>query len=202
MGTTKTNVINLALQLCGAGRVDAVEDSNAALEVDVIYADIKDAELRANAWGFAKKRENIAAHAIVPAFNYQKAFPLPSDYLRYLKPARAGLDWQVEVHQGVLAILTNQDTGPLQLRYIYRAPENMFDALFTVMLSCALAWQVVESITQSNSKRDAIRERYIDYRREARRLNAFEKIPDKQPVDSWISGMQSGRLVDSDWGEE
>ena len=70
------------------------------------------------------------------------------------------------------------------------------------MLGCSLGWQIAERVTQSNSKRDAMRERYIDIRREARRLNAFERVPDKYPIDEWVTGLQVGQLAGIDWGEQ
>jgi len=202
MPATKLNIINLALQHVGAARVGAVEDSELALEADQSYPFIRDAELRANAWGFAQKRVAIPAHAVAPAFDFLRAFPLPSDYLRLIKPVRQDLDWRIEHHEGAVSILTNQDAAPLRLRYIYRAPEATFDPLFVMMVSCALAWQIAERVTQSNSKRDAMKDKYMEYKKEARRLNAFERVPDKQPLDTWITGRLTGGLADIDWGEQ
>ena len=199
---TRIQIINLALQNVGAARVGSVEDSELAIEANQSYDVIRDVELRANAWGFASKRLNIPAHATAPAFEFLKAYPIPSDLLRILFPVRQNLDWRVENHEGVTAILTNQDSSPLRLRYIYRASEALFDPLFTLMLGCSLGWQIAERVTQSNSKRDAMRERYIDIRREARRLNAFERVPDKYPIDEWVTGLQVGQLAGIDWGEQ
>lgn len=202
MAATRLNIINLALQHVGAARVRAIEDSELAAEADQAYPFIRDAELRANAWGFAQKRVNSAAHAVAPDFDFTRAYPLPDDYIRIIKPVRQDLDWRIEHHEGTLAILTNQDAPPLRLRYIYRAPESAFDPLFIMMLSCALGWQIAERVTQSNSKRDALKDKYLEFRKEARRLNAFERVPDKQPLDTWITGRLTGGLADIDWGEQ
>lgn len=199
---TKLQIINLALQNVGAARVGSVEESELAIEANASYDVVRDVELRANAWGFALKRVNIAAHAEAPAFEFERAFPLPADALRIIHPVRHDLDWRIESHVGVTSILTNQDASPLRLRYICRASEGAFDPVFTLMLACSLGWQIAERVTQSNSKREAIRQRYIDLRREARRLNAFERVPDKYPIDSWISGMSTGQLAGVDWGEQ
>lgn len=202
MAATRLNIINLALQHVGASRVGSIEDSELAAEADQSYPFIRDAELRANAWGFAQKRVNLAASAVAPAFEFLKAYPLPDDYLRVIKPVRQDLDWRIEYHEGALAILTNQDAAPLRFRYIYRASEALFDPLFVMMLSCSLGWQIAERVTQSNSKRDAMKDKYTEYRKEARRLNAFERVPDKQPLDTWITGRLTGGLADIDWGEQ
>ncbi len=199
---SKIQIINLALQNVGAARIGAVEDSELGIEASAAYDIIRDAELRANAWGFAVTRKNISAHSIAPAFEFERAFPLPVDALRIVHPVRQDLDWRIEDHEGVTAILTNQDASPLQLRYVFRASEARFDPLFTLMLACAIGWQIAERVTQSNSKRDAIRQRYIDVRKEARRLNAFERVPDKYPLDTWVSGMSVGQFAGVDWGEQ
>ena len=199
---TRLEIIKLALQHVGAARIGAIEDSELATEVNESYEPVRDAEIRANAWGFAKRRQNVGVHAMAPAFGFLYAYPVPTDCLRILKPVRQNLDWSTEYHEGVLAILTNQDSAPLRLQYLARVPEALFDPLFTMMVSCALGWQIAERVTQSNSKRDALRQKYIDYRREARRLNAFERVPDKQPLDTWVTGMRTGQLVDVEWGEQ
>ncbi len=36
----------------------------------------------------------------------------------------------------------------------------------------------------------------------ARRMNAIEIGPFKQPVDEWLSARRTGQLVNSEWGEE
>ncbi|MBK8270531.1 MAG: hypothetical protein IPK83_20425 [Planctomycetes bacterium] len=199
---SRLGIINLALQNVGAARVGAVEDSELSVEANQSYDTIRDVELRANAWGFASKRVNVAAHSVAPAFDFLKAYPLPVDCLRVLFPVRQNLDWRIENHEGAVSILTNQDSSPLRLRYISRASEALFDPLFTLMLGCALGWQIAERVTQSNSKRDAMRQRYTDIRREARRLNAFERVPDKSPVDEWLTGLQTGQFAGVDWGEQ
>lgn len=199
---TKLQIINLALQNVGAARVGAIEDSELAIEAAASYDVVRDVELRANAWGFASTRAHIAAHAQAPAFEFLRAFPVPADALRIIHPVRQDLDWRIESHLGAVCILTNQDASPLQLRYVFRASEGAFDPIFTLMLACSLGWQIAERVTQSNSKREAIRQRYIDLRKEARRLNAFERVPDKYPIDSWVSGMSIGQLAGLDWGEQ
>jgi hypothetical protein len=112
------------------------------------------------------------------------------------------LDWKVEYHEGAPAILTNEG-NVLYLRFIQRVEnEAIFDPMFVMMFAASLAWQCCEKITQSNSKKDAIEKRYRQLRLDARRMNAFEKVPDQGPVDEWITAMQTGGLADSSWAQE
>lgn len=205
MANSRVAIMNLALQLLGAPRVGAPdEDSKNAIETNACFDILRDYEQRANAWNFTLCRAVLAPSATAPAFTYAYAFPLPVNpfCLRVLLPSRTELDWKIEYHTGAPAILTNDATA-IYLRYIGRIEdEAIFDPMFTVMLACSIAWHCCETITQSNSKKAALLERYSLVRREARRMNAFEKVPDKNPVGSWVTAGMTGSLVDASWGQE
>ena len=147
-------------------------------------------------------RKILAPSAVVPAFGYGYAFPLPAECLRFLKPTQTVLDWSLESHEGSPAILTN-DGNVIYLRYVGRViDENKLDPLFVMMFAAHLARHCCEKVTQSNSKKQDMETRYQKYRLEARRGNAFEKVPDQGPVDEWITSMQTGSIVDSSWMQE
>lgn len=205
MANSRVAIMNLALQLLGAPRVGAPdEDNKNAIETNACFDILRDYEQRANAWNFTLCRAILAPSATAPAFTYAYAFPLPTDpfCLRVLLPSMTELDWKIENHLGSSAILTN-DGAALYLRYIGRMEDpTKFDPMFALMLACSIAWHCCEVITQSNSKKQAIMERYTLIRREARRMNAFEKVPDKQPIGSWVTAAMTGSLVDASWSEE
>lgn len=202
VATTKLDILNLALQACGASRVGSVNDSSLAEEADFCYSHLKRGELRQNGWAFARKRKLLPASTVVPAFGFATAFPLPTDCIRIIKPVRQNLDWVLEVHEAQLCLLTNQDSAPAQLKYIWDATENLFDPLFCEMLAYRIGWHIAEKVTQSNSKRDAIKDMYVTFRREARRINGFEKIPDKEPLSEWLTGQQVGSFAGVDFVNE
>lgn len=202
MPATKTDIINLALQSVGAARRGSEADTELSAEATFCYPFLKRGELRQNGWAFARTRKAVAANSVAPAFEFAKAFPLPVDCVRIIKPVRQNLDWVLEVHDQKLSILTNVDSGPLNLRYIWDATENLFDALFVEMLAYRIGWHIAEKVTQSNAKRDALKDMYITLRREARRMNGFEKVPDKEPLSEWVSAAQTGGFVGVDFGEQ
>ena len=158
MATSPTSICNLALQKLGSDRITSIDDltSKGAKECNACYEPMRDRELRANRWKFSLSRVILAPHATAPVFQYNSAFVLPADCLRPLFPARTGLDWKVENHQGQAAILTN-DGSSINLRYIAKITDTtLFYPLFVDALACKIAWHLCELMTQSNSKKDAL----------------------------------------------
>lgn len=203
MAISNVTICNLALQKLGQSRIVALDDDNSnARHCNVCFEPLRDRELRAAAWNFALKRASLAASATEPAFFFSYAYPLPVDCLRVNMPTRLGLDWKIEQHEGVPAILTN-DGGALEIRYIAKVTDPaQFDPIFVEMLACKIAWHLCEVITQSNTKKQALNAEYMDLKKEAKRLNAFEKTPASEPLDSWIAARQVGSLVGYEWSEE
>jgi hypothetical protein len=188
MATTVVSICNLALQKLGAQRITTLdEDSNNARHCNAIYEQMRDKELRANRWKFSICRATLAPSATEPEFDFAYAFPVPTDFLRLLPPNRTTLDWTLESVDGTQHILTN-DGDTLEIRYIKRVTDvAQFDHLFVDMLACSMALQLCEPITQSNTKKDSIKEDYKRARAEARLVNAFEQTTEDDPEDPWLA---------------
>lgn len=187
MASSEVAIANLGLQKLGAERIVSLgEDSRNARAINNCYTILRDRELRAYKWNFAKKRKTLAADAVAPGFGFLYAFTLPSDFLRLLPPARYNLDWRIENHEGANSILTN-DGSTLEIIYIHRVTDpNLFDPLFVEMLASKIAWHTCEEITQSNVKKDDAQQDYDIARLEARRINAFENISEESDQDPWL----------------
>lgn len=181
-------ICNLALQRLGAARITSVfppDDSTNARAANANYDFVRDRELRAHTWNFAKKRAILTPSAVVPLFGYEKAFPVPVDFLRLLPPARHDLDWRIESNDGRMAILTN-DGDTLEIEYVASITDpTRFDLLFVDALSLKLAWQLCEQLTQSNAKQEGIMQAYRISISEARRTNAIESVSADPPDDPW-----------------
>src|SRR4051812_44976933 len=107
MATSDVSICNLALQKLGATRIAALTDnSRNARAVAACYEQMRDRELRANPWNFAKARAQLAAAGTAPAFDYNNAFPLPTDFLRLILPQQVGLDWRMESQDNQRVILS------------------------------------------------------------------------------------------------
>lgn len=193
MAASAVAVCNIALFKLGQPPIAALtETTPAARTMNLIYVPMRDRELRAHPWSFARSRTVLAPHATAPAFDFAYAFPLPSDCLRPLPPGRFRLDWTVERHQGVTCLLTNDGTS-VNLKYIARVDDaTAFDPLFDDALACRLAYEAAEKLTQSNSKKEAAWSAYLMSMREARKANAFEQISDEAPEDDWLQARDGG----------
>jgi hypothetical protein len=185
---SEVDIANRALQKLGAERiVSLTQDNENARAVNACYDSVRDAELRSHPWNFAISRVQLAADSTAPSFGFATSYTLPSDCLRVLPPDPLynynSHDWQIEGRK----ILTN-DSGALNVRYIKRETDpNQYDAIFIEALSCKLAVELCEQLTQSNTKAQIIRDDYIRAMREARRLNAFENVSAETFEDTWIT---------------
>lgn len=185
---SEVEICNAALQKLGAKRiVELAEDSRNGRACNAAYSRLRDAELRAHTWNFAKSRASIPAAAEAPAFGKARSFPLPSDWLRMISPYPEmnsnSRDWQIEDR----AIYTN-DSAPLQIRYIKQETDpNKMDPLFREALASRMAMEMCEEITQSNTKRQLAAQDYKSAISEARRTNAIESIPAESVEDTWIT---------------
>ena len=185
---SKVDICNLALRSLGATTITSLtEDSVEAAACNGVYEIVKRAELRKHPWSFAITRESLAADATAPEFGRENAFQLPSDFIRLLSDYEErntnDVDWVIEGRK----IYTN-DSAPLEVRYIYDVTDpTEFDALFCKVLAYAIALELCEQLTQSNTKKAGIKEEYKDTIAEAKRVNAIEKTADRPPSDPWIT---------------
>jgi hypothetical protein len=182
------DILNRGLQKLGAKRIISLsEESKNARACAVVWEPILYAELTDHPWSCAIKRVEIAADDPTPDFGRANSFTLPADYLRLLKPDPAyntpDLDFQVEGRK----IFTDW-AGPIQIRYIYKITDpNEMDALLIEALSAKAAFELCEEITQSNTKKEALRKDYEDTINRAKRTNAIIRIPQESAPHSWVT---------------
>lgn len=179
---SEVSICNLAMDILGAARiVDLTEDSVNGRACNGCYAELRDAELQAHPWNFARKRAVLASDTAAPAFDYGYAFTLPADCLRVLLPARAQLDWLVEGGK----ILTNDGTS-IHLLYVRRVTDPAaMDVTYRYALAARMGLHLCEKITQSNTKKADARTAYKDAIAEARRTNAMQRTAEESPDDPW-----------------
>jgi hypothetical protein len=183
------SICNRALQKLGAKRISSLtEGSSSANACNAVYESLRDGELSAHPWVFAIKRASLAADSTEPDWGRSNAFTLPPDFLDFAPPYpednSADRDWVVENGK----IYTDED-APLYIRYIFRETDTLkYHPLFVETLASAIAKELAEELTQSNSKKQAAIEDYEMAIRRARKRNAFQKTSAAFPEDSWITG--------------
>lgn len=188
MATSDVGVCNLAMQILGAERITSLtQNTKEARECNACYEALRDAEIRAHPWNFAKKRTTLAPHGTEPDHDYLYAFRLPTDCIRVLPPSRDGLDWVMEDHEGLPAILTN-DGDTLEVSYLERVTDpNRYDQCFVMALAARIAEHLCEAITSSNEKEAKAQRKYKEAIALAKRTNAFEQVSAEPPQDPWIT---------------
>lgn len=189
-------IANRALTKLGAARIISLGDDNKqSRAVLSCFDDLRDDELRSHRWSFAMRRTSLAADSEAPAFGFTYAYTLPADFLRldlvndefpavvmdnYIGVET--LDYTIEGNK----ILANM-AAPLKLRYIARIEDpNQMDVNFREALSCRIAAELAEDLTQSNQKRELAWNEYKQAVSRAVRTNAIEKPPMMQGDNQWI----------------
>lgn len=181
-------ICNRALQRLGAKRITSLtQDTPNARSCNFAYAPVRDAELRAHSWSSAVKRAQLAEDSSTPLFGKKARFALPSDFIRLLpldpEQNENTIDYQIE--NGF--IYTNY-SAPLNIRYIYRITNvDTMDSLLQEAIAMKLAMELCEEITQSNTKFDLVSTHYKQAIREARRINAIERVAQQPPEDKWVT---------------
>jgi hypothetical protein len=189
------DICNSALQRVGAATILSLSDnSREARACSVQYDSNRRDELRRHAWNFAIKRTTLAPDVTAPTFEFTYAFTLPSDCLRVILPSDSTLDWVIEGRKiltnsvnSPATLSTTSTTGALGLRYVADIEDvSQFDPAFYSILAISLAIDLCEVLTTSNQKKNALNEEYKQGIREARGIDAIEKLPGTSPDDGLI----------------
>ena len=189
-------IANRALTKLGAARIISLGDDNKqSRAVLSCFDDLRDDELRSHRWSFAMKRTSLAADSEAPAFGFTYAYTLPADFLRL---DMVNDEFPAVVMDNYIGMETNEYTiegnkilaniaAPLKLRYIARIEDpNQMDVNFREALSCRIAAELAEDLTQSNQKRELAWNEYKQAVSRAIRTNAIEKPPMMQGDNQWI----------------
>jgi hypothetical protein len=192
---SQIEIINLALTKLGQRHISSLAENNeAARFYQANYENLLLSELRSHVWGFAKARIALPALGTTPAFVYTYEYALPEGYVRALQvgdfqPGVSLTDYRdneegyYSIEQG--KILTNF-AAPLNLRYIKRVSEGLFDPLFVTAFACKLAHDGCYRITNSNSLKENLGFEYKEAVDLARNVGAVEIPSQKIPDDEWL----------------
>lgn len=181
-------ICNRALQKLGSGQITSLtQNSVEARACNLAYDSTRRALLEDHTWNFAIGREALSADSSQPDWGRTNAFQLPADFLKLITDYPEDLtnckDWQIEGRK----ILTD-DSAPLYLRYIKDVVDpNQMTPLFREALSSRLAFELSEQLTQSNTKKDALKADYREVISRAKLSNAIQNQAQKPPEDEWVT---------------
>lgn len=145
---TSVQIINLGLSKIASSRVSRIDPPSTNLERFVAegYQQWKRSELAKRRWVFAiDEYYTLTASAVFEGRERPYEYPLPPECLRPIRSKRA--EW-VQRRRSLYSAY-NELTVPL----IMNVDEDEFDPLFVDVLSCRIALESVEYVTQSNTKK-------------------------------------------------
>jgi hypothetical protein len=177
------DVCNRALDKLGHGPITSLEDGTKAANLCIRnWPLVRDQVLRDHPWNFAVKRAALAASEETPAWGFGSKFPLPADNLRLLEIDKLSTaEYQLESGH----ILANASV--LYVRYIRRVTDpNEYDYAFIDVVAARLAFELCESLTQSNTKKEQMFQEYDDALTRAKRVDGQENPPTVYEEDDWI----------------
>jgi len=147
---SETSIANAALALLGERRINSLDESTkTARLMKETFDEVRDEVLRSYKWNFATKRATIAADAVAPAWGFDYAYTLPTDYLGGLEIDNPG-KYPYRNEGG--KVIT--DIGsPLNIEYTSKVTDPLqMDVMFRQSLAAALAAKLAEAITGTNTK--------------------------------------------------
>ncbi len=201
---SSTDICNLALDLLSAGNIQDVENPSSPTEELMArwYTLIRKKLLREHSWNFASKRQILAASSTDPAFGYNKAFPVPSDFIRilYINDKRYSYDvpstselYQFENNSILTSdVFTSEDT--LNLVYIQDFTDvPRMDAMFVNLLAYQLALAVAFKVSESNTNIQRLAELEKGAAKLAKAVDGQERPPRRIERSMSRHARRSGR---------
>lgn len=157
---SETDLLNDAIGQIGASRITAIDDgSTNATHCQTFYPTLRDAELTAVHWTWAKRRVELAEDADGPPFEFTFSYTLPADCLKLIEYNGAATDltniigfegrvparWKVEGNK----VLTND--GTVKIVYLARITDpNKWTPYFYQGVAAKLAGKLASAIMKDS----------------------------------------------------
>ena len=201
---SSTDICNLSLDLLSAGTIQDVENPSTPTEelMDRWYTLTRQRLLREHSWNFAAKRSILAKSSTSPAFGYDSAFPVPSDFIRilYINDSRYSFDvastselYQFENNEILTSnIFSSEDT--LKLVYVSDFDDvPRMDPMFVDLLSHELALRVAYKSTETNTNVERLAQIKKDLSRMAKAVDGQERPPKRVERSMFRHVRRAGR---------
>ena len=194
---SETDIINAGLRRVGEERITSLTDGSKAANVaNDIYEQVRDDLLRGHPWNFATKRKKLAQSSTDPVFEFDHAYPLPSDWLRTISVHDNDTGYGALLYRSELitasgggtqqAIITSADD--VWLRYVVRITDvNLMPPDFREAFSLALARDFAIPIASSNSLYDRMEKKAKAAKLKAASTDALGAFPERRPRGSWAA---------------
>lgn len=176
------DICNRALTKVGDDRITSLTDGTKAASVcNHAYEFVRDSVLRSSVWNCTVTRATLAPLSSTPDHTYKYEYQLPSECLKIVE-VDTTYDWVVEGRK----ILTDEGTT-LKIRYQQRVTDpNQYDSALFELIATTLAYEICETLTQSNTKKQIIGKDLERLTTMAKMHDAQEGSPSRLKQDSWI----------------
>lgn len=200
---SKVDLCNFALGLVAEARIGSIDDSNEPARLCKLHLEqtVREVLRKAN-WRACRKRAALAASATDPVFGWNKAYPLPVDWLRTV--SLNDIDPE-NVERPLFEVegtdlLTDETTA--NIVYIADVTQEAggagyarMDALLIRACYTLLASKLAWALQQSRTLRESLLAEFDVIVREAKSVNArdaFEPLVNQRTESGWIAGRFSG----------
>ena len=190
--SSETDVVNVALRLIGAKTIVSLTDgSDNASVVEDIYTETRDDLLSSHPWNFAIKRVQLARISTAPAFEFDYAYALPSDWLRTVSvhdndAGHGTVLYRSEQVVGQKALVSSSDS--VYLRYVSMVTDtNLMPPDFRRALALSLARDLSIPLTSSNTMYEQFTRESARALTRARSSDGMGSFPELRPRGSWAS---------------
>lgn len=151
---SKVSIISNALILCGERPLNALTDDRYGAQVGAnLFDQLYQNELQSNPWRFAMNKKALSRLVNAPLNQWQFAYQLPSDMLlpMYVYP---------KVDYEIYGKHLYTDAASVEFDYLFKPNISDCPSYFTVLMTYALARDMIKPITESDTARDEMKKQY------------------------------------------
>jgi len=189
--SSKTAIANVALSLIGGTRITSFTDGTTNANIISDLYDPLRRHLLSFPWNFAISRVELGQLTSTPAFEFENAYALPSDWLYTLSvhDNDAGLSvvvYKEEQQDSQNVLLANEEQ--IFLRYARDEEDpNLWSANFRRAMASALARDLAIPIANSNTLQARMEIRARRDLNRAEGADAITDFPERRPRGSWAN---------------
>jgi hypothetical protein len=146
---TAVSICSNALLMLGDKPINSLDEGTDRARLAAnLWPDMRDFVLRRHPWNCAVKRVLLSPQVTAPAFDFEYAFLLPSDWLRTLQVGKSGERPEYRIESRT--ILMHEST--CRLRYVFRNDNPAtWDALLVHAMTLCMKAAFAYPITQAGS---------------------------------------------------
>lgn len=194
---SKTEICNFALGLVASDSISSIDEATVTARLCKLHMDQTTREvLRRAPWRSCRARAVLVANTAIPAFGWNKSYPLPPNWLRMvsfneIEPCNIRKElFEIEGKE----LLTDQGTANIvYIRDITQETGgpgfNQMDAMLTKAVYTALASKLAWPIQQSRTLKESLEASAEDILKKAMNINARDAWePLQNPLDGseWL----------------